>query len=235
MTRRVWLALCVTGLVAVAAGLPPAAPAATVSFLDTMDIAGQAGQYQTFVSGTGEALATVPTSGGNPGAYTDLSLILDVDESVSIARLWNFASYNPSLSGPVTSAVAAYDVRRTFSNNIGATQVAKFVVLLQDGVLRFEFYGVSTNADWEHFASGNLVTDVPEINWATGGEILFGFANSASAGLGIPFTINGGYDNFAVDVAFNPLSAVPEPGTTILLGAALAALAGMAARTRGPK
>jgi hypothetical protein len=33
-----------------------------------MDSAGLPGQYRTFISGLGEAVATVPTTGGDPGA-----------------------------------------------------------------------------------------------------------------------------------------------------------------------
>jgi len=231
MTRLVRSALWWAAVLGAIVGPFAPAFATTVSFLDNMDNAGQAGQYQTFTSGTGEATATVPTSGGNPGAYTNLSLNLDVNEGVNIARLWNLASFNPSVSGAVSSVVAGYDIRRTFSNDPGATQVARWVAILQGGVLHLEFYGVTTNTDWEHFTSGNLVTDVPEVNWTNGSEILFGFANSAFAGLGIPFVIDGGYDNFSVNLDFTPPSGqVPEPATLVLLVSGLAGLATVAAR-----
>jgi hypothetical protein len=217
---------------ALVGALPPVAFASTLTFFDNMDNAGMPGQYQTFTTGTGAADATVPMTGGNLGAYTNLSLILDVGEGVQIARVWNFASFDPSVSGAVNSAIVTYDVRRTFTSDPGATQVAKYVVLLQDGILHFVFYGVTTSADWEPFTSGNLVADAPAVNWTSGSEILFGFADSAFAGLGVPFTIDGGYDNLSVAIDFTSPNPVPEPAAITFLIPALAGLARMARKAR---
>jgi hypothetical protein len=161
---------------------------------------------QTFVSGTGESTATTPLSGGNPGSYRDISLALDVDESRLHFELVDGFVFDPSAQGAATSVSVSYDVRRTFTSTPLATQVAQFIAVEQDGVVRNFFGGVTTSTTFVDFSVADIVPLFADVNWIDGSAIRFGFGMSAFAGGGIPFTLAGGYDNFEVTVNFESIS-----------------------------
>ena len=118
----------------------------------------------------------------------------------------------------------SYDISRVFSSNPGATQVAKGLAVLQDGILSTAFLGVSTVSPpiWELVSVADLVPLFPTINWTNGNQITFGFYDSVSTG-GLGFTIDAGYDNFTVAVNFSPVPA-PLPMSLLFLVSGIGAL-----------
>ncbi len=109
-----------------------------------------------------------------------------------------------------TSVSVSYDVRRTFTSTPLATQVAQFIAVEQDGVVRNFFGGVTTSTTFVDFSVADIVPLFADVNWIDGSAIRFGFGMSAFAGGGIPFTLAGGYDNFEVTVNFES-SSEPVP------------------------
>ncbi len=208
-------------VLAVGAALPVAGPAAagSITFFEGDFLAPPA---LTFVSGTGESTATTPVSGGNPGSYRDISLALDIGEGRLHVEFVDGFVYDPSAQGAATSVSLGYDVRRTFTSTTEATQVAQFIAVEQDGIVRTFLGGTTTSTGFVNFAVADIVPLFGDVNWIDGSAIRFGFGNSAFAGLGIPFTIAGGYDNFEVTVNF---VEVPSPGALVPVIAALALLA----------
>ncbi|MGB0630647.1 MAG: hypothetical protein ACPGRZ_08130 [Alphaproteobacteria bacterium] len=169
------------------------------------------------VSGAGSSTATTPLSGGNPGSYRDISLALNVGEGRAHFELVDGISFDPSAQGAISSVAVQYDVRRTFTSTFDALQVARYVVAEQGGVWHTHFGGVTTSASFTTFAVADLVPLLPGVDWISGGEIRFGFGNSAFAGLGTPFTIAGGYDNYQVTVNFTEIP-IAATGTLFLFG-----------------
>ena len=178
---------------------------------------------------TGTSTAFTEATGGNPGAYRRVSLTVDVFQSVLNSQLWSVAQFTPAAQGSVSSASLSYDITRVFTDDPGATQVVAGVSLEQDGVIYFQFIGISTASPptWDPIAVANLVPLFPAINWVNGNAITFGFYDSVSSSTE-GFTIDGGYDNYAVTVNYTPLtSTVPEPASLLLVASGLVGLARM--------
>lgn len=164
---------------------------------------------------TGTANAWTEATGGNPGAYRRVSLTVSPFQSVSDAQLWSGAEFNPLAQGAVSSVSLAYDIARVFSSHAAATQVVKGIAVRQDGVIYTAFLGISvvTPPDWEAVSVADIVPLFPLVDWANGNTITFGFYDSVGTSAD-GFTIDGGYDNFRVDVNYTP-AIVPEPSTYI--------------------
>lgn len=173
---------------------------------------------------SGSATSTTESVGGNSGAYRQISLTLDPFESALEASLWENANFSPAALGEIVSVSMSYDITRISSSMSSATQVAKGVAIVQDGVLYRSFLGVSTASPptWESAAVGNLVPLFPNVDWRSGSEISFGFFNSAGASVD-GFTIAGGYDNFRLVIDYVP-RAVPLPLSLPLLAGGLGLL-----------
>ena len=92
--------------------------------------------------------ASTESSGGNPGAYRRLSLILEAGEGIVLGQLYEVATFDPSSQGAVNSVAVSYDIRRVFTSDIEANQVARGLVARQDGVVHEAFLGVSTSTTW---------------------------------------------------------------------------------------
>ncbi len=196
-------------LVAFGLLIPGTADSALVTF-QTGDFSSG---WTSHISGTGTAVATTEASGGNPDAFRRLSLTVNPFTSVLDAELWSSAQFTPSIQGTVTSVSFGYDVARVFTSNPGATQITKGIAVRQDGTVYYHFLGVSTASppNWDSAFVADIVPLFPLIDWANGNTITFGFYDSVSAGSD-GFTLDGGYDNFRVDVNYGP---VPEPSTYI--------------------
>lgn len=172
-------------------------------------------------SGTGTA-STI-ASGGNPGAYRQIALTVAANQFVQVNQLWENTVFTPSTQGAINAVSLSYDVTRVSTTHQFATQVAKGISVRQDGVVYSVSGGVTVTAlpAWDSVATPDLVALFPQINWANGNEIAFGFYDSVGTGA-TPFTLTGGYDNFSVTIDHQ---AIPEPATGILMLSSLSALA----------
>lgn len=171
--------------------------------------------WSSHITGSGAAAGTTETSGGNPDAYRRASLTVNPFTSVVDAELWSGAQFTPSIQGAVSSVSIGYDIARMFSSNPGASQVTKGIAVRQDGTIYYHFLGVSTTTppSWDSVSIADIVPIFSSVNWTSGNTITFGFYDSVSAGSD-GFTIDGGYDNFRVDLSYAP-AVVPEPSTYI--------------------
>jgi hypothetical protein len=163
------------------------------------------------------ASASTLTSGGNPGNLREIYLTVGPFDSAISAQIFDVMSITPAIDGAVTSASWSIDARRTANSIPTAPQIAAGIVVQQDGVTRAQALGTNSTTSWQNFSAADIVSLFPDVNWISGGEIKFGFYNSASA-TSTPFSIAGGYDNFTVVANVDP---IPEPSTVLLLAFAL--------------
>lgn len=195
--------------------LAAAASADTVTFSDG-DFA--PADYETSETGTGSSTATTEATGGNPDAYRRISLTVAPFQNVTNAQLLTRASWTPGSQGAIRSARVAYDVRRVFTSVPGATQIRRGLAVKQGGVVHTVQQGVTTSTAWAHFEVADIVPLFPGVDWTDGSAITFGFMDDvATSATG--FTLDGGYDNFEVeiDVAAHPvlLRIVDQDGAEI--------------------
>ncbi|MGE0386390.1 MAG: hypothetical protein AB7Q97_16805 [Gammaproteobacteria bacterium] len=210
---------CMQPLLAVLALSAAPVHAATQNF-STGEFIDAQWSSQTTADSTGSGTAITEVDGGNPGAYRRLSLVLGPDQTAVQVSLWSVASFDPSVRGRIDSVSLSYDLSRVSSSLPSATQIARGIAVMQDGVIHRSHQGVTAIAipDWEHFEVTDLVPLFPAVDWIAGSAITFGLFNSAGA-LETGFTIDGGYDNFAVSVEFTP---VPLPAAAWMFAAAAA-------------
>ncbi len=180
---------------------------------------------ETFPGLAGTSSSSTQAIGGNPGAFRRVSLSVAPFQSAFDAQLWNVTQFTPKSQGMVTSVSMSYDISRVFSSDPGATQVAKGIAVLQDGILSTGFLGISTASPptWDLASVTDLVSLFPQVNWVNGEQITFGFFNSVSTSV-LGFTIDAGYDNFQITVNFSPV-AVPLPMSLLLLASGFGVLA----------
>lgn len=190
------------------------AHAVTITY-QTGDFASSEWSSHISPTSTGTGTATTEASGGNPGAYRRVSLMVDPFESVHHVELWSLAAFTPAVQGSVLSASLSYDVARVFTTNPFATQIAKGIAVRQDGIIYTHLLGVSeaTPASWDSVAVADMLPLFPLVNWANGSTITFGILGSVGTATE-GFTIAGGYDNFHVEVN---AAAVPDSGASALL------------------
>jgi hypothetical protein len=229
MNRKVTTRLSLLSLILSTAGFTASARA-DVTLFSTGDFVPSEWSSHVSSGSTGTGVAFTEPTGGNPGAYRRVSLAVGPFENILDAQLWNVAVFTPATQGVVASVSLAYDISRVFTSDLAATQVAKGVAVQQDGVLYGQLLGVAVVSppDWDSVAVADLVPMFPAINWTDGSAITFGFYNSVST-TGAGFTIDGGYDNYRVTVAFTPL-LIPEPAMFACLGMGLIGV--LAARNR---
>jgi len=210
--QAVWVAVVVASL--------GVARADTIVFSDG-DF--ESANYTAIVTGTGSSSASTEPSGGNPGAYRRISLTVGPYQSVRDIQLCALATFAPKTQGSVNRVEVSYDVRRVSSTHPWANQIGKWVAVQQDGVLHTHLDGVMTSTNWQE--KDLSITDVvplfPDVNWVDGNEVTFGFGDGVATS-DIAFSLDGGYDNFRVEIDF-----VPEPATLALL-----ALGGLAVMRR---
>lgn len=162
---------------------------------------------------TGTAIATTEAAGGNPAAYRRVSLTVNPFEIVRDIELWSVAEFTPASQGAVSSVSVSYDIARVFTSAPGATQIAKGIAVRQGDTIYTHLLGVSTATppNWESVSIADILPFFPLVDWTSGSTITFGFFDSVGTS-SVGFTIDGGYDNFRVDVHF-----VPEPASLVLL------------------
>jgi len=199
--------------------------ALTMSFFDDDFIDSE---WSSTVMGAGSSIATTEPSGGNPDEYRRVSLTVDPYQYVVNYQLFNLAVFTPATQGAITSVSLSYDIRRVYTSNPGATQIAKGIAVKQDSTIHDYYGGVTSTTTWESFSISNIVPLFPGIDWVNGNQITFGFYDSVGT-LTTPFTLDGGYDNFGAEIEYNP---IPEPTTIVLMGFGLLGLLGVVIRQR---
>lgn len=198
--------------------IAPPVTAATVTFFDgEFDPT----SYSSTITGSGSSFAITEHSGGNPGAFRRISLTVEPFQSVKNVQLFLNAVYTPESQGPVQSVQVSYDICRVFTTHPGATQIAKGISVQQDSVIYSYNAGVTTSMAWEPFTVSDITPFFPQVNWTDGNQITFGFFDSVGTSEQ-GFTLDGGYDNFTVEI-----SPVPLPGAVWLFGCGLLSLVGL--------
>ena len=194
--------------------------------------------YNAYGNG-GTVTATQETSGGNPGDYRLIQEAVNgapsgsTSSSVVGVDIYTAASYDPSISGPLTSLDFSIDAECPANGGscFGQGQ-GVFAALVQGGNTYVDFLGVTNaNSSWNTLTADGLTAasfglldfssggySNPSVNpdfTAGGAPIAFGFATYNSTGTGDSgYEIDAGYDNFRID-------AVPEPVSLVLLATAL--------------
>ena len=187
------------------------------------------GDWSLNVLGNGTATATQMTSGGNPGAFRQVTDNVD-GIAMGAFQFKNGAVYNPSTQGAILSLDYSEDgIILAGSGNFGAGGA-----LMQNGVL-YSSPSSFSDTSWTHrsFTNKDQVffqrffnqsgPGTPDFS-ATGGPITFGFWRGAAEGT---YSITSGIDNWSVTLHNN---SVPEPAGLAL--AALPAIALIRRRTR---
>lgn len=172
--------------------------------------------YTEYTQGEGTSSAWTETVGGYPDEYRRISLTVSPKQDVLNAQIFGLAQFTPGIEGSINSAMVSYEVRRVYNSIPSATLIVRGVAVEQDGVV-YKFNGGATSSTtWEYFEIENIVPLFPSVNWIDGNTITFGFYDyvySASSS----FTIDGGYDNFRVEIDYNPPTVVEL--TSLLLRA----------------
>jgi hypothetical protein len=190
--------------------------------------------------GTGSFAATQVATGGNPGAYRHLDIHDGtVVNELDVASFMNAAVFNPAVQGALTSFDMSFDISDPdLDKNVGAMG---FGVLLSQGGHHFFVFSYQQSPDWLTISGTGLTSGVlsnldgsgthPDFT-TSGGPIQFGLLADAFffGAESKPCNCSaGGIDNFSVTVHF---ADAPEPGSVLLMGAGLLALARSACRRR---
>lgn len=180
-------------------------------------------------------------AGGNPGARLELSHEHDVLRDNNNAPqngngqtfLQSFLTrdgftYNPSVSGAIADISFSIDVNFPVSGGSTAFQDVFFVVADQGGGSAAGFTNISGQNGWQTLSVTGLTNAAFSGRNFAGNSALsfgFGFISAGDVTLGAESLLIG-LDNFQVSI-----TAVPEPGSFVLVGAALA-IAASRRRTR---
>lgn len=192
------------------------------------DFGGGNWSFETSTALGASASASRISSGGNPGAYLQISLSMAAGDGYSV--LWGFNS--SAVYNPASSAIESVGYREDLMQ--GGSPQAAGTALLQNG-LRYYRYAWSTDASvWttriatpDLGASGYFLDDsqnngINPLNpnfSILGAPITFGFFRNISGTALTDFSTTSRLDNWTTTV-----TPVPEPSTLLLVVSAAIAL-----------
>jgi hypothetical protein len=175
-------------------------------------------------TGTGFATQNQVLTGGNPGAYLNVTLTSNNDWTFATS-LMKLAQYDPQTQGAITNLSESFD--NIQYGIVGAFGQGVAPDILQNGVVYFDAaYDDSnptswTTLRWNDMQASSFITEsdflnnnyVDHPNFSSSGSVItFGFGTGNS-----PFgdRVTGtGFDNFEVEI--NTPQATPEPGSVAL-------------------
>jgi len=226
------------------------APAATVMLQDGTFSNSDWTATTYFQSGSVSGTGAQVVSGGNPGAYRQLTFswpqIASPSNHTTFVANFGALVFNPSLSGEILSLQIEYDLAR-ISGSANFTDTGGYrPVLLQGGnmfILTTGAQSLANNVNW----TPHSVTSLSPLDWSpitgfgsgqpdfsgSGAAITFGYRVSMGVNCPGGFThcfaesVASGLDNFKVTITTaDSRSDVPEPSTAAMaaLSAGLAAL-----------
>lgn len=171
--------------------------------------------------------ATQVATGGNPGAFREITHVYTGPGGFNIGHFYESASYDPAVSGALQSINISFDDAFFNYPGQGGTPpgaVAIFPAIRQGGKVFDGFYSVTTSSAWVHQEFDNLTaSDFGGADFSSAGApIFFGFVSGNGSAFGGQTTTISGVDNFSVSVT---LLSVPEPASFALLAFGLVALA----------
>jgi hypothetical protein len=212
-----WTMVLVFGFMSIAAG----AHADSITFSDgTFNTADWA--LQTIViSGNSPTMvsATQQTTGGNPGDFRQIEHSFTGPTHFASISLYEVSTYNPSVSGAITSVNFSED-----AISIESYQ-STGIVLQQGGNYYFDYLIDVNNTVWQTLSKTGLVaTDFKTTTGQTpdfsigGGPITFGFYEANSVTDSNSYDTKVGIDNLKVTLNYTP---VPLPSSFLLFGTGL--------------
>jgi hypothetical protein len=184
----------------------------------------------TTLSGDAIVVANQSATGGNPGAYWDITHEWDVNPSgvtVTFAHMFTPSSYDPS-TGAIDSLTVSFDAFCDFAPIVAAIGFGP--MLKQDGIYYAHSGGAAAlvGFGWSSFNFPNL-TELSFIDYydtglahpdfsATGSPIELGFwsGNGGSGFTSANHTAGGRVDNFEINAVITP---IPEPSQFALAAA----------------
>jgi hypothetical protein len=192
------------------------------------DFGGGDWSFETSTALGGSASASRISSGGNPGAYLQISLSMAAGDGYSV--LWGFNS--SAVYNPATSAIESVGYSEDLLQ--GGSPQAAGAALLQNGLRYYRYAWTTDPSVWttriatpEVGASGYLLDDsqnngINPLNpnfSILGAPITFGFFRNISGTALTSFTTTSRLDNWTTSV-----TPVPEPSTFLLVISAAIAL-----------
>ncbi|NER99067.1 MAG: hypothetical protein F6J86_35475 [Symploca sp. SIO1B1] len=215
----------VIGAISLSLGLVKPLSATTIVFQDSDFPVIDWSEVELIDSGNnGSLLVNQVLSGGNPDTYRqgfhDWGPGL-----INYAHLYTPQTYNPSVSGTISSLDFSYDFSVLEVTNPSNGAVATEFLLEQDNVFytnSFISQQVNPGIWTTNFGFGLVSDDFVDVAGSTqkpdfsinGGEIAFGFATLNLTGIASGRTSTWGVDNWKVTIN-QPNQSVPEPSSLI--------------------
>ena len=179
----------------------------------------------SFAFASGKCTACGNPSG--PGLTLFVQPISTTSVTASVVNINNALTYNPSVSGAITSINAQYDGQvLTTGTETAFPNFFRLVALQGSGTFatNINLGGTQTVGIYNTLSASNLtlasfalIDGSGLLDFASGGQIIFGVEEIFAVPLGVRHTSN--FDNFRIDI-----NSVPLPGALPLFATGLGAL-----------
>lgn len=171
-------------------------------------------------------------TGGNPDPYRSVTHTLPSGGQFISVFHAHTTTFTPSTQGAINSIRIALDARRIVPSSGGNAIGLNLGIKQGSDYHQFTTGFTFNHNDWQTKDTGIQIDDTNfngSIDFSETGEtISFGFWTSNSTTV-FGTTTTGGYDNFIVDIDYNP---IPEPTSLLLLG--MGALTLLRRKSRNP-